>query len=58
MPQSAFDQPTTKTIERPPCPQCKALMMLSRISPSSPGIDERTFECKCGYVEVVLVKYK
>jgi single-stranded DNA-specific DHH superfamily exonuclease len=33
-------------------------MMLARIEPHLPGIDERTFECAvCGVSEKVLVKF-
>jgi hypothetical protein len=34
------------------------MMVLARISPSCPGVDERTFECERGHTETVLVKYK
>jgi hypothetical protein len=57
MPQSGFDPSLAKVIQRPPCPQCGTDMMLSRIEPSTPGVDQRTFECKCGYSEILLVKY-
>jgi hypothetical protein len=58
MSQSLFSSPTPKTIEQPACTQCGARMMLARIEPSSPGVDQRTFECKCGHVEMMQVKYK
>ena len=33
------------TIQRPPCPKCKATMMLARITPGASRFDIRTFEC-------------
>jgi hypothetical protein len=33
------------SIERPPCPQCGGQMMVARIQPHAPGIEERTYEC-------------
>ena len=30
-------------------------MMLARIEISSPGVDRRTFECKCGHAEMMQV---
>jgi hypothetical protein len=32
-------------ISRPPCPKCKTMTMLARITPGSAGFDIRTFEC-------------
>jgi hypothetical protein len=33
-------------------------MMLTRIVPGAPGVDQRSFECAgCGHVEAVQVKY-
>ena len=58
MPQSAFSVPISKVIERPLCPQCGATMMLSRIEPSMPDVDQRTFDCKCGHSQSLLVKYR
>jgi transposase-like protein len=29
----------------PPCPRCKAVTMLARITPGPSGFDIRTFEC-------------
>ena len=40
---------------RPACPKCKKTMMLARISPVSPGIDEVTYDCRvCNNSETVL----
>ena len=33
------------TFYRPPCPKCKAITMLARITPGFSGFDIRTFEC-------------
>lgn len=57
MQKSSFLPPAAKVIERPDCPKCRAEMMLSRIEPSTPGVDQRTFDCKCGHSETLLVKY-
>jgi len=44
-------------IERPPCPQCGAQMMVERIQPHAPGIEERTYQCaKCRFIEKLLIK--
>jgi predicted RNA-binding Zn-ribbon protein involved in translation (DUF1610 family) len=44
-------------IERPPCPQCGAQMMVARIRPHTLGTDERTYECaKCRFVETLLTQ--
>ena len=56
MPQSAFDPSLAKVLQRPPCPQCGTDMLLSRIEPNTPGVDQRTFECKCGHGETLLDK--
>ena len=57
MPQYTPVQPTL--IERPPCPQCRAQMMVARIQPHTPGIEERTYECsKCRFVERLLIKHR
>jgi transposase-like protein len=46
-------------IERPPCPQCRAQMMLSRIRPQSLGTDERTYQCsRCRFVETLLTEHR
>ena len=34
------------------------MMMLSRIEPSTPGVDQRTFDCKCGHSQSLLVMYR
>jgi hypothetical protein len=45
------------TIQRPPCPKCKATMMLARITPGRSGFDIRTFECSaCDLVDQLVVK--
>ena len=42
---------------RPACPKCKKTMMMARISPVSPGIDEVTYDCRaCNNSETVLEK--
>ena len=57
LPQHTLAQATP--VQRPPCPQCGAQMMVMRIQPHTPGIDERTYQCaKCGFVEKLLVKNK
>jgi ribosomal protein S27AE len=48
----------SKVMQHPTCPKCGAEMMLARVEPSSPGVDQRTFECKCGHVEMMPVKYE
>lgn len=35
----------TGTFYSPPCPKCKTMTMLARITPGSTGFDIRTFEC-------------
>ncbi|MEA2982819.1 MAG: hypothetical protein QOF09_4642 [Alphaproteobacteria bacterium] len=58
MPQSTHSQFEPIPIERPPCPQCGDQMMLTRIVPGAPGVDQRSFECKgCGQSETVQVKH-
>jgi hypothetical protein len=45
------------TIQRPPCPKCKATLMLARISPGRSGFDIRTFECPtCDLVHQLVVQ--
>ena len=44
LPPDARDR-IMSTFYRPPCPKCKARLMLARITPSSVGFDIRTFEC-------------
>jgi hypothetical protein len=50
--------PFIPTLERPPCSQCGAQMMLTRIVPSvEPGTNQRSFKCNgCGHAETVQVK--
>ena len=55
---SASDSSPAKVIRRPICTKCGAEMMLARIEPSSPGVDQRTFECKCGHIEMMRVNYE
>jgi len=44
--------PKPTEIERPVCPTCRKTMVIVRISPSSPGRLEYTFECpKCQRLE-------
>jgi hypothetical protein len=39
------------TFYRPPCPKCKAITMLARITSGPSGFDIRTFECPfCDHV--------
>jgi hypothetical protein len=33
-------------------------MMLARVDPNSSRVDRRTFECKCGHMELMLMKYE
>ena len=41
----------------PLCPQCKKQMMISRVTPQAPGIDDVAFDCRaCGISEKVLIK--
>jgi hypothetical protein len=58
MPESSPSPLPAKIIQRPTCSTCGAEMMLARIEPSSPGVDRRTFECKCGHIEMMKVKYE
>ena len=45
------------TFHRPPCPKCKTMMMLARITPGSAGFDIRTFECpECDHVHQRVVE--
>jgi hypothetical protein len=40
----------------PPCPNCSALMMLSRIDRETTELDRRTFECfPCNRSESVII---
>ncbi len=42
---------------RPSCPKCRTVMMLARVTPNVPGIDEVTYDCRvCNIKETVLVK--
>jgi hypothetical protein len=58
MPQSTADPSPLKVMHRPACPQCKAAMTLTRVEPTVPGIVNRTFACKCGHTETLLVQYR
>jgi hypothetical protein len=43
-------------IDRLRCPQCRARMMLARISPGPTGFELRTFDCaKCDHVEKIVI---
>ena len=47
----------TPLSDRPECPQCGMLMMLTRIEPEAPGEELRTFECSlCEHQASVVVK--
>lgn len=42
---------------RPLCIKCGTPMMLARISPNAPGIDEVTYDCRgCDISETILTK--
>jgi hypothetical protein len=56
--QKSVSSPAVRTIDHPLCARCGAQMMVARVEPSSPGLDQRTFECKCGRIEMLRVKYK
>jgi hypothetical protein len=44
------------TSERPFCPDCESLMILSRLEPDKPGFDLRTYAClMCAATESVVV---
>lgn len=50
---------TEKTIERPHCPVCGALMAIVSILPDKPDHDRRTFECAaCSHTETMVFKFK
>jgi len=43
-------------IDRLRCPQCRARMMLARISPGPTGFELRSFDCaKCNHVEKIVI---
>ncbi len=42
---------------RPACPKCGKTMMLARIDPNSPGLDEVTYDCRvCNNSETIMEK--
>jgi DNA-directed RNA polymerase subunit M/transcription elongation factor TFIIS len=42
--------------ERPFCPDCESLMILSRLEPDKPGFDLRTYAClTCAATESIVV---
>jgi hypothetical protein len=44
---------------RSPCTKCDAEMRLTRIAPTEPGFDLRTFECSiCGNVDRYITEYQ
>jgi hypothetical protein len=44
------------TSERPFCPDCESVMILSRLEPDKPGFDLRTYAClMCAATESVVV---
>jgi hypothetical protein len=43
-------------IDGPICTRCGAQMVPASVEPSSPGVDHRTFECKCGHIEMMNVE--
>ena len=56
MSQSVFAWASTISFTRPTCLKCDAKMLLVRIERSAPGVDQRTFECKCGETKTLLVQ--
>jgi hypothetical protein len=45
--------------ERPSCPNCSRVMMLSRLDRENSDKDKRTFECvACNRYESIIVQYR
>ena len=51
-------EPFLKDLQRE-CPECSAVMRLTRVEPAEPDHDRRWFECEqCSYEESVIVKFR
>jgi hypothetical protein len=49
---------SSRAIIRPPCPDCGATMMLTRIEPDGSGYEMHTFECTtCDHSECATVRF-
>ena len=56
---SEYTLENTPLKARPQCPECTALMYLTRVAPDKSGFDRRSFECpRCQHVETSVVKFE